>query len=277
MRIHLGGSSRQSLVTARVKLDAAVKGTSAASASELSTQLFFAADVLSKNTSLRRAFADPSREAASKGALVKDLFGKALNAMALEILTDVSALRWSSAGDLVHVVEQLAIEAEASAANINNELDRVEDEFFETSHLVVDNFELRKALVGTGTPEAKSALISEVLAKKASPSTVKLAVALVTSLRGRSIEAAFADYLFGLANRRNRLIAVIRVASEISDAQKSRLAAAIEKQVGQPIRVNLEVDSSILGGVSVKFADELVDGSVSNRLASAGRALAGNK
>ncbi len=277
MRIHLGGSSRQSLVTARVKLDAAVKGATAASASELSTQLFFAADVLSKNTSLRRAFADPSREAASKGVLVKDLFGKTLSALALEILTDVSALRWSSAGDLVHVVEQLAIEAEASAANINNELDRVEDEFFETSHLVVDNFELRKALVGTGTPAAKSALISEVLAKKASPSTVKLAVALVTSLRGRSIEAAFADYLFGLANRRNRLIAVIRVASEISDAQKSRLAAAIEKQVGQPIRVNLEVDSSILGGVSVKFADELVDGSVSNRLASAGRALAGIK
>jgi F-type H+-transporting ATPase subunit delta len=277
MRIHLGGSSRQSLVTARVKLDAAVKGATAASASELSTQLFFATDVLSKNTSLRRAFADPSREAASKGVLVKDLFGNTLNALALEILTDVSVLRWSSAGDLVHVVEQLAIEAEASAANINNELDRVEDEFFETSHLVVDNFELRKALVGTGTPEAKSALISEVLAKKASPSTVKLAVALVTSLRGRSIEAAFADYLFGLANRRNRLIAVIRVASEISDAQKSRLAAAIEKQVGQPIRVNLEVDSSILGGVSVKFADELVDGSVSNRLASAGRALAGIK
>jgi F-type H+-transporting ATPase subunit delta len=277
MRIHLGGSSRKSLVTARVKLDAAVKGTTSAAASELSTHLFFAADVLSKNTSLRRAFADPSRDAASKGALVKDLFGKTLSAMALEILTDVAALRWSSAGDLVHVLEQLAIEAEATAANINNELDRVEDELFETNQLVVENFELRKALVGTGTPEAKSALISEVLAKKASPSTVKLAVALVTSLRGRSIEAAFADYLFGLANRRNRLIAVVRVASEISDAQKSRLATAIESQVGQPIRVNLEVDPSILGGVSVKFADELVDGSVSNRLASAGRALAGNK
>jgi F-type H+-transporting ATPase subunit delta len=277
MRIHLGGSSRQSLVVARGKLDAAVKGATAASASELSTHLFFVAEVLSKNTSLRRAFADPSRDAASKGALVKDLFAKTVAAPALEILTDVSTLRWSSAGDLVHVLEQLAIEAEASAANINNELDRVEDELFETSQLVVDNFELRKALVGTGTPAAKSALITEVLSKKASASTVKLAVVLVSSLRGRSIEAAFADYLFGLANRRNRLIAVVRVASVITDAQKTRLAAAIEKQVGQPIRVNIEVEPSILGGVSVKFADELVDGSVSNRLASAGRALAGNK
>jgi F-type H+-transporting ATPase subunit delta len=277
MRIHLGGSSRQSLVAARAKLDAAVKGASAASASELSSQLFFAADVLSKNTSIRRAFADPSRDASSKGALVKDLFAKTLAAPALEILTDVSTLRWSAAGDLVHVLEQLAIEAEASAANLNNELDRVEDELFATSQLIVENFELRKALVGTGTPEAKSALISEVLTKSASTSTVKLAVALVSSLRGRSIEAAFADYLFGLANRRNRLIAVIRVASEISDAQKSRLAAAIEKQVGQPIRVNIEIEPALIGGVSVKFADELVDGSVSNRLASAGRALSGNK
>jgi len=277
MRIHFGGSSRQSFVTARATLDAAVKGATAASASELSTHLFFAADVLSQNTSIRRAFADPARDAASKGALVNDLFGKSLSTSALEILTAVSTLRWSAAGDLVHVLEQLAIEAEASAANLNNELDRVEDELFETSELVVDNFELRKALVGAGTAQAKSALVAEVLGTKASASTVRLAVALVTSLRGRSIEAAFADYLFGLANRRNRLIAVIRVATAISDSQKSRLATAIEKQVGQPIRVNIEVEPSILGGVSVKFADELVDGSVSHRLASAGRALAGNK
>jgi len=277
MRIHLGGSSRQSLVTARAALDAAVKGATASNASELSSQIFFAADVLSKNTSIRRAFADPARDAASKGALVKDLFAKTLSAPALGILTDVSTLRWSAAGDLVHVLEQLAIEAEASAANLNNELDRVEDELFEISELVVDNFELRKALVGAGTAQAKTALVTEVLGKKASASTVKLAVALVTSLRGRSIEAAFADYLFGLANRRNRLIAVVRVATAISEDQKSRLATAIEKQVGQPIRVNIEVEPSIIGGVSVKFADELVDGSVSHRLASAGRALAGNK
>jgi F-type H+-transporting ATPase subunit delta len=277
MRIHLGGSSRQSLVIARGKLDAAVKGATAASASDLSSQLFFAADVFATNTSLRRAFADPSRDASAKGALVKDLFAKSLGAEAIALLTEVSTLRWSAGGDLVPVLEQLAIEAEATAANLNNELDGVEDELFETSRVIAENFELRKALVGPGTPTAKAALVSDVLAKKASASTVKLASALIASLRGRSIEAAFADYLYGLANRRNRLIAVVRVASAITDAQKVRLAAAIEKQVGQPIRVNIQVDPTILGGVSVKFADELVDGSVSNRLAGAGRALTGTK
>ncbi len=277
MRIHLGGSSRQSLVAARTKLDAAVKGASAASASELSSELFFASEIFAKNTALRRAFADPSRDAAAKGALIKDLFGKTAGAATVSLLTEVSSLRWSAGGDLVHVLEQLAIEAEASAANISGDLDRVEDELFEISRVIAENFELRKALVGTGTAEAKSALISEILSKKSTSSTVKLASALVAHLRGRSVEAAFADYLFGLANRRNRLIADVRVATAISDAQKTRLAAAIEKQVGQPIRVNIQVDPSIVGGVSVKFADELVDGSISNRLAGAGRALVGKQ
>ena len=277
MRIHLGGSSRQSLVIARGKLDAAVKGASAASATELSSHLFFAAEVLADNSSLRRAIADQSRDVKAKSALVKDLFGKSTGDLAVALLTDVASLRWSATGGLVHVIEQLAIEAEASSANISNELDRVEDELFETSQLINESFELRKALVGYGSAEAKSALINELLGKKASPSTAKLAVALIKGLRGRSLEAAFADYLFGLANRRNRLIAVVRTAVAISDAQKARLASAIEKQVGQPIRVNIEIDPSIIGGVSVKFADELVDGSVSNRLARAGRELAGQK
>ena len=275
MRIHLGGSSRQSLVASRVALDAAIKGASAASASELSSHLFFAADVFAGNTSLRRAITDPSRDKAAKAALVKDLFGKSTGALAVSLMSDVSALRWSATKDVIHVIEQLAIEAEASAANISNELDRVEDEFFETSRLVADNFELRKALVSVGSTDAKSALIAEVLGKKASSSTVKLASALVSHLRGRSIEAAFADYLFGLANRRNRLIAVVRTASTLTDAQASRLATVLEKKVGQPIRINVQIDPTILGGVSIKFADELVDGSVVNRLANAGRALVG--
>ena len=277
MRIHLGGSSRQSLVAARAKLDAAVKGATADSAAKLSSELFLAAEVLASNVPLRRAFADMSRDAASKETLVKDLFGKTLGSAALTLLTDVATLRWSAGGDVVYVLEQLAIEAEGTAANINGELDRVEDELFEISRVIAENFELRKALVGPGTTSAKSTLVSDVLGKRASESTVRLAAALVTSLRGRSIEAGFADYLSALANRRNRLIANVRVAAAITDTQKVRLAQAIEKQVGQPIRVNIQVDPTLIGGVSVKFADELVDGSISNRLAGAGRALVGNK
>ena len=275
MRAHLGGSSRQSLLAARTALDAAVKGVDAQSASSLSTELFFIANVLGSNISVRRALTDPSRDAQAKGAFIKDLLASKVGAAALGLLTEISALRWSGAKDLVQVIEQLAIEAEASAANISGELDRVEDEIFTAATAFAGSSELRKAVTSDAT-NAKTALVAEVL-KNASSSTVKLVSQMVNAWRGRSIEAAFADYQWALAARRNRVIALVRVATPLSQAQLDRLTTSLTSKVGQPVRINIEIDPSVLGGVSVKFADEIVDGSVSNRLAGAARALAGSK
>ena len=275
MRAHLGGSSRQSLLAARTALDAAVKGVDAQAASTLSSELFFIADVLGSNISVRRALTDPSRDAQAKGVFVKDLLASKVGAAALGLLTEISALRWSGAKDLVQVIEQLAIEAEASAANISGELDRVEDEVFTAATAFAGSSELRKAVTSDAT-NAKAALVAEVL-KNASSSTVKLVSQMVNAWRGRSIEAAFADYQWALAARRNRVIALVRVATPLSQAQLDRLTTSLTSKVGQPVRINIEIDPSVLGGVSVKFADEIVDGSVSNRLAGAARALAGSK
>ena len=276
MRAHLGGRSRQSLAIARTKLDAAVKGASATDASKLSTDLFVAADIVGSTISLRRALTDPARSADDKAKLVKEIFGSSLASHAVEMLSELAAQRWSGSKDLTLVLEQLAIEAEASAANIAGELDRVEDEFFATSQAVASNFELRKAFISTVAADKKEALVKELLGKN-SASTQKLVAALVSNLRGRSIEGAFDDFMYALAARRNRVIALVRVAKELSPAQRERLSAALTKQAGQPVRVNIEVDTSVVGGVSVKYADELVDATVSTRLARAGRALVGQK
>jgi F-type H+-transporting ATPase subunit delta len=275
MRAQLGGSSRQSLVAARTALDAAVKGVDAQTASTLSTELFFVADVLGSNISVRRALTDTSRDAAAKGALIKDLLASKVGKATVGLLTDLSALRWSGAKDLVQVIEQLAIEAEATAANISGDLDRVENEMFVISSTVSNSSELRKAFK-SDAQVAKAQLVAELL-KNASSSTTKLVSQMVNAWRGRSIESAFADYQWALAARRNRVIALVRIAAPMSQAQQDRLEAALNKQVGQPVRMNIEIDPAVLGGVSVKFADEMVDGSVSNRLAGAARALAGSK
>jgi len=275
MRAQLGGSSRQSLVAARIALDAAVKGVDAQTASTLSTELFFAADVLGSNISVRRALTDTSRDAAAKGTLIKDLLASKVGTAAVGLLTDLSALRWSGAKDLVQVIEQLAIEAEATAANISGELDRVENEMFVISNTISNSSELRKA-VKSDAHVAKAQLVAQLL-KNASSSTIKLVSQMVNAWRGRSIESAFADFQWALAARRNRVIALVRIAAPMSQAQQDRLEAALNKQVGQPVRMNIEIDPAVLGGVSVKFADEMVDGSVSNRLAGAARALAGSK
>ena len=275
MRAHFGGSSRKSLVTARASLDAALKGVDANSASTLSSEIFFAADVLSTNIAVRRALTDPSRDGKAKAAFISELFGNKIGALALGLITELSSLRWSAPKDLVLVLEQLAIEAEASAANIAGELDRVEDEIFTAATAFAGSSELRKALTSDAT-NAKAVLVADIL-KGASGSTVKLVSQMVNAWRGRSIESAFADYQWALAARRNRVIALVRVAAPLSQAQQDRLASTLTSKVGQPIRINIEIDPTVLGGVSVKFADEIVDGSVSNRLAGAARALAGSK
>jgi F-type H+-transporting ATPase subunit delta len=275
MRAHFGGSSRKSLVASRALLDAAVKGADANSASAMSSELFFVAEVLSTNIAVRRALTDPSRDGEAKAAFISDLLGKKIGALALGLVTEISNLRWSSAKDLVLVVEQLAIEAEASAANIAGELDRVEDELFTAATAFAGSSELRKALTSDAT-NAKATLVADIL-KGASGSTVKLVSQMVNAWRGRSIESAFADYQWALAARRNRVIALVRVAAPLSQAQLDRLTTSLTSKVGQPVRINIEIDPSVLGGVSVKFADEMVDGSVSNRLAGAARALAGSK
>jgi len=275
MRAHFGGSSRKSLVASRASLDAAVKGVDANSASALSSELFFVADVLSTNIAVRRALTDPSRDGKAKAAFISDLLGEKIGSLALGLVVELSSLRWSSAKDLVLVVEQLAIEAEASAANIAGELDRVEDEIFTAATAFAGSSELRKALTSDATNE-KATLVADIL-KGASGSTVKLVSQMVNAWRGRSIESAFADYQWALAARRNRVIALVRVAAPITQVQLDRLTTSLTSKVGQPVRINIEIDSTVLGGVSVKFADEMVDGSVSNRLAGAARALAGSK
>lgn len=275
MRAHLGGSSRQSLVTARAALDAAVKGVYASKASTLSAELFFVADVLDTNIAVRRALTDSSRDDKSKSAFLTELFGSKIGALALGFATEISAMRWSAPKDLVLVIEQLAIEAEASAANIAGELDRVENEIFTASRAIAGSAELRKALT-SDAKLAKATLVSEIL-KGASGSTVKLVSQLANTWRGRSIESAFDDYAHALAARRNRVIALVRVAAPLSAAQQERLSTALNNQVGQPVRINIEIEPAVIGGVSVKFADELVDGTVSNRLAGAARAVVGSK
>ena len=275
MRAHLGGSSRQSLVTARAALDAAIKGVDASKASTLSAELFFVADVLDTNIAVRRALTDSSRDDKSKSVFLSELLGSKIGALSLGLTTEISAMRWSAPKDLVLVIEQLAIEAEASAANIAGELDLVEDEIFTASRAISGSAELRKALT-SDAKLAKATLVSEIL-KGASGSTVKLISQLVNTWRGRSIESAFADYTHALAARRNRVIALVRVAAPLSSAQQERLAKALNIQVGQPVRINIEIEPAVIGGVSVKFADELVDGTVSNRLAGAARAVVGSK
>jgi F-type H+-transporting ATPase subunit delta len=43
--------------------------------------------------------------------------------------------------------------------------------------------------------------------------------------------------------------------------------------MGRDVHINLEIDPKVLGGISIRYADDVIDGTIVNRLAEAGRAL----
>ena len=271
----LGGASRQSLIAARKSLDELLKGLSAVDASALSAHLFTVVTTLDSSTPLRRALTDNSRDANSKAELAKELFGKSTSDLAIKLLINLTALRWSSPSNLGDVIEQLAVEAEASVANQNNELDRLEEEIFQFSRIVASDLELRQILNSAKySGEGKRVLVAKLLASKVSPSTSRLLASLVSGMRGRSIERTIAFYASAAAARKMRVIAHVKSAVELSQGQKDKLASSLSGKIGQPVRLNVELDPKVLGGLSIRFADELIDATIVNRLADAGRALA---
>ena len=273
--IDLGGNSRQSFAALRGVLDEKLVGSSSSDCTSISAELFTVLFALNSAVGLRRACTDPSRNSESKAVLINDLFGKSVSKKVLDLLVEAVALRWSSSIDFASAFEQLAIEAEATAANSDGSIDRVQDELFAFEAIISNNQDLRRVLGDLGGSSAgKVELIHSLVGEKVSPSTLRLLTYMVNDLAGRVIDHVLEVYVQAVAARRNRLIVLVRSRSALSPAQAEKLTDLMVDQVGQPVHLNFEVDPLLIGGVSVRFADELIDGTISTRLLEAGRALA---
>ncbi|MGA1158783.1 MAG: F0F1 ATP synthase subunit delta [Candidatus Nanopelagicaceae bacterium] len=273
--MEMGGTSRQAILAARSALDLALKGKSESDISKFASELFTALTALDSSAPLRRSITDISRDAKDKSKLVADVFGKSAPAAA-GLIGELSAFKWSKPNDLVDTLEHLAVEAEASAANASGELDRLEEELFAFSRVVAGDSELRQALSSSAySSEGKRVLVAKLFGGKVSQITGRMLGHLVSGSRGRSLETTIDFYIKATVARRNRMIAVVKTAIAITDQQREKLTATLAAKIGQPVRLNVEIDPSVIGGISIRFADELIDATIVNRLADASRALAG--
>ena len=270
----LGGSSRASVITLRKSLADNVSKQSATESSQFSTDLFTVLTVLSSSVGLRRALTDNSRDTASKAQLISDLFGKNIGDAAKALVTQAAGLRWSNPSEIADAIENLAVESASAAADKNNELEQLENQLFDFTQVLIANPDFRQALNTTAdSDEGKVSLVESVVTGKYVASTINLLKKVVLLRRGRNIDATLATYAHYVSNSRNRLVAHIKTAVELSPTQKSSLIAALTKQMGREVHVNIEIDPKVLGGISIRYADDVIDGTVVNRLAEASRAL----
>ncbi|MEU0377911.1 F0F1 ATP synthase subunit delta [Streptomyces cyaneofuscatus] len=271
----MNGASREALAAARERLDALTDNTSV-DAAALADDLASVTALLHREVSLRRVLTDPAQSGESKAELAARLLSGQVSGEAVDLVSGLVRSRWSQSRDLVDSVEELANTADLTAAQRAGGLDDVEDELFRFGRIVGSGQELRAALTSrTATAAAKSELLRSLLGGKAQPVTERVIVRLVTQPRGRSLEAGLESLSKLAADRRDRTVATVTSAVPLSDRQKQRLGAALAKLYGREMHLNLDVDPAVLGGISVRVGDEIINGTVAERLEEATRRMAG--
>ena len=106
------------------------------------------------------------------------------------------------------------------------------------------------------------------------PATSRLVEQSLTGTH-RTVAAALATYQQVAASVHGQRVATVRVAHPLSDADRQRLTDALSRQYDRQIHLNVVVDPDVLGGIKVEVGDDVIDGTVANRLDDARRSLAG--
>jgi F-type H+-transporting ATPase subunit delta len=267
------GASRAAFAEAHDKLATLV--SDAEVAATIGDELFAVVGVLDREPALRRALADSAAARSARISLVRDLFGERVSPATLEVLTVLASARWSVPRDIADAAEQLAVTGTAASADDAGQLDDVEDELFRFGRIAASEPELIGFLTSPRyTDEQKRRLLDELLAGKVAPASLRLITQAAVNPRGRNLEANLADYARLVADWRQRLIATVRAAVALTDRQRQRLIAALSAIYGHGIQLNVVIDPQVVGGMSVQIGDELIDGTLSSRLAALRRRLA---
>jgi F-type H+-transporting ATPase subunit delta len=242
----------------------------------LADELFAVARVLDANLTLRRAMADPAGKPEDRAGLVRRLFGSQLSSTALDLVETIARQRWSRPIDLVDATMTVAVEASLDAADARGELDGVEDELFRFGRIVSGDRELGRILSDRkASLEGKSALLDRLLSGRVSPVTEQLLRNVLTGPHVGHAENAIERLSEVASRRRGQSVARVITAVPLTAAQETRLTEVLGRIYGRTVGLQVTVDPSVLGGLVVQVGDEVIDGSIAQRLEVAGRKLVG--
>jgi F-type H+-transporting ATPase subunit delta len=231
-----------------------------------SGELFAVVDALLSSPILRRAVTDPGTPEEARQALVRGLFGGKVSEQVVDLVAEGAALRWSGGRTFAAALERQAVRAQLLAAEQAGQLDETEDELFRFARLVESNPDLRNALSDRAIGLApRQELVEGLLSGKVTAATVALAKRAVLA-RERTFGHTIESYVTLAAQQKNRLVATVRVAQPMTAEQRDRLRRSLSKQVGRDVALQEVIDDSVIGGVLVELADEVVEGTVAARL-----------
>lgn len=239
----------------------------------LAAELFAVADLLANRAPLRNALTDPTMPEDRRRELATGVFTGRISAAATAVTGEAAALKWGSASRLVAALDRQGVRALLGHAQAAGLLDTVEEELFRFGRTVAANAELRQAIDDRSLPvPARQQLVNDLVQRRVRPETIELAKRAVAD-GGRPFDVTVSNYLKLAAAARQRAIATVTVARPLPADQKERLQAALVKQLGRQVNLQIVVDPKVLGGVRVQVGDEVIEGTVAGRLAAAEQQL----
>ena len=71
----------------------------------------------------------------------------------------------------------------------------------------------------------------------------------------------------------NTVDVVVTTAAKLGDDQRQAIVKALEARLGRDVRIETEIDESLIGGAVIRAGDVVIDGSLRSRLTSLSNAL----
>lgn len=255
-------ASRESLASALEFLDSTLSAQAGIAVSTMTgMELFEVAQVLREHRELRGALIDAAAPTDARIKLVDDLFGVKVSPATLQVLENVVALKWSTAREMVSGLIALSHRALLRGAESEGQLGQVEDELFRLSRILDREGELTQLLSNRAAePARKRKLLADVLYGKVNKFTEALALQVIDRPEHNPIDDV-AALAADAAQLQGRTIAHVVSACELNEGQQAVLAAKLGKIYSRAMSIHSEVDPSLLGGMTIRVGDELIDGS----------------
>ena len=269
----LRSASRQALGSLSDRFGTIAKNLDNKALSTLSSELVTVAKMLDREIVVTRYLTLPAEDATPRVRLIERLVSGKVSDATLDVLRAAVSERWSANSDLVDAIEHISRQALLEVAEREDRVDEVEEQLFRFSRILDAQPRLAILLGDYAAPaEGRVELLRKVLQSasgRVNPVALSLLTQTVELLRGETADEATKFLAEVAVARRGEIVAQVGAAAELTDAQRTRVTEVLSRIYDHPVTVQLQVDPELLGGLLVAVADEVIDGTLSYRLAAA--------